>query len=138
MRRKLLKTLLETNREVNIFDYKGEDLKFPDNSFDSVFTTLVLCMVTDVEKVVDEAYRVLKPGGKFYFYEHVVSDKWVGHYFQKILNPIWKWGTTGCHLDRNIKKTIETVPFKEVIVEEFPLQFPIGISIPNIVGYATK
>jgi ubiquinone/menaquinone biosynthesis C-methylase UbiE len=138
MRRKLLKTSFETNLDVNIFDYKGENLKFPDNSFDSVFTTLVLCMVTDVEKVVSEAYRVLKPGGKFYFYEHVVSDKYFGHFFQKILNPIWKWGTTGCHLDRDIKSMIETVPFKEVNIEEFTLQFPIRISIPNIVGYAIK
>ena len=138
MRRKLLRTSLKTNLDVNIFDHKGEDLKFPDNSFDSVFTTLVLCMVTDVEKVVSEAYRVLKPGGTFYFYEHVVSDKDFGHFFQKILNPIWKWGSTGCHLDRDIKKNIETVPFKKIVIEEFSLGFPLRISIPNILGYAIK
>lgn len=138
MRRKLLKASFKSNLEVRIVDCKGESLNFTDNSFDSVFTTLVLCMVTDVEKVLSEVYRVLKPGGKFYFYEHVVSEHPFGHFIQCGLNPIWKWATTGCHLDRDIKKLIENTPFESCHVDEFSLRFPFGISIPNIVGYAVK
>lgn len=138
MRRKFSKKSAKSNFNVNILNCYGENLPIPDNSFDSVFTTLVLCMVSDVEKVVSEAYRVLRPGGVFYFYEHVVSNKKFGHFVQKSLNPMWKLGTTGCHLDRDIKKTIKNGGFSKYDINEFPLKFPIGISIPNIVGYAIK
>ena len=138
MRRKLQKSSQSSNIDVNILNSYGEKLDLPDNSFDSVFTTLVLCMVDDVEKVVSEAYRVLKPGGKFYFYEHVVSNRSSGYFVQKILNPIWKFATTGCHLDRDIIHIIKDTPFHCYDIEEFSLKFPIGISIPNIVGYAVK
>ena len=46
---------------------------FGDNSVDAVIVTLVLCSVEDVPKVLSEVKRVLKPGGKFYFFEHVLD-----------------------------------------------------------------
>ena len=50
----------------------AEDLsQFPDNSFDAVIETLVLCSVTDVDKSLMEIHRVLKPSGKFYFLDHI-------------------------------------------------------------------
>jgi SAM-dependent methyltransferase len=45
----------------------GEDLPFPDNQFDIVFSDAVLEHVQDVRKCVSEAMRVLKPGGKAVF-----------------------------------------------------------------------
>ena len=138
MRRKLLKQCSGRNFDIDILDCYGENLNIPDNSFDSVFTTLVLCMVDDVEKVVSESYRVLKPGGKFYFYEHVVSTQYFGNFIQKSLNPFWKCATTGCNLNRDIKRIITTSQFSDFDIKEFPLKFPLGVSIPNIVGYAVK
>ena len=69
----------ELGRAVKIFDGYGENLAFADQSFDAVVSTLVLCMVDDLPKVISEARRVLKPGGAFYFYEHVVSRRPVVH-----------------------------------------------------------
>jgi ubiquinone/menaquinone biosynthesis C-methylase UbiE len=43
----------------------GEELPFDDNSFDMVFAHGVLQYTEDTQKMVDEARRVLKPGGKF-------------------------------------------------------------------------
>ncbi|WP_282456625.1 methyltransferase domain-containing protein [Chitinophaga sedimenti] len=45
----------------------GENLSFPDNSFDVVFCCDVLEHVTDLPKVVAEISRVLKPGGVFIY-----------------------------------------------------------------------
>ena len=50
----------------------AEDLsQFPDESFDAVIETLVLCSVNSVEKSLQEIQRVLKPGGVFCFLDHV-------------------------------------------------------------------
>ena len=54
--------------------FKGfaEDLsQFPDESFDAVIETLVLCSVNNVEDSLQEIQRVLKPGGLFCYLDHV-------------------------------------------------------------------
>lgn len=43
----------------------GEDLPFPDNRFDNVVSIAVLRLVSDDKRYLQEAYRVLKPGGRF-------------------------------------------------------------------------
>ncbi len=138
MRRKLISAARKHNIVVNISTCKGESLSFPDDHFDSVVTTLVLCMVEDVEAVISEAYRVLRPGGRFYFYEHVVSKTSLGKGLQKLLNPFWRWVTTGCHLHRDIKRLLHDSQFQTVSLREFSLSLGIVIRIPNIVGYAVK
>src|SRR5207249_6677845 len=52
----------------------AEDLPFEDGSFDTVVTTLVLCGVDDQPRALREARRVLRPGGRLLFLEHVRSD----------------------------------------------------------------
>lgn len=42
----------------------GEELQFDDQSFDMVFAHGVLQYTVDIQKMVDEAYRILKPGGE--------------------------------------------------------------------------
>lgn len=43
----------------------AEDLPFPDNTFDVVYSWGVLHHTPDTEKAVAEVFRVLKPGGEF-------------------------------------------------------------------------
>ena len=43
----------------------GEALEFPDNAFDIVYAHGVLQYTADARKMVNEAHRVLKPGGEF-------------------------------------------------------------------------
>ena len=55
-----------------------EDLPFEDDTFDVVVSTLVLCGVNDQPRALREIRRVLQPGGRLLFIEHVRSDdpKW--------------------------------------------------------------
>jgi len=46
-------------------------LKFSEGTFDVVVSSMFLCQDFDPEVVVSEIWRVLKPGGRFGFYEHV-------------------------------------------------------------------
>lgn len=62
----------------------------------------VLCSVADVQAAIKELYRVLKPGGKLLFLEHVVAGKeWpLLRLSQTALNPLQILLADGCHLDR--------------------------------------
>src|SRR3954454_9631370 len=49
----------------------AEKLPFEDDSFDFAISTLVLCTVDDPSRALGEIHRVLKPGGRLIFLEHV-------------------------------------------------------------------
>ena len=52
----------------------AEDLPFEDDSFDVAVSTLVLCGVDDQPRALRELRRVLRPGGRLLFIEHLRSD----------------------------------------------------------------
>ncbi|WP_394750957.1 class I SAM-dependent methyltransferase [Spongiimicrobium salis] len=58
----------------NLYLMKGEELKFKDNSFDYVVLSHVIAVVPDPEKILEEAYRVLKPNGKLFLLNHFTPN----------------------------------------------------------------
>ena len=137
MIKRLRRSVAKQGRDATIVQRYGESLPFADGSFDAVVTTLTLCMVRDADAVIQEARRVLKPGGKFFFYEHVVSPRSRGRWLQHKLNPAWKCLTTGCNLDRDLTASIRGAGFASVELEAFDLSVGLPVTIPNIVGHAT-
>ena len=75
MIKRLRRHIRNQGRHAAVVQQVGESLPFADASFDTVVTTLVLCMVRDPDAVVKETRRVLKAGGIFLFYEHVISPR---------------------------------------------------------------
>ena len=136
MVKRLRRTISRHGRDAKIVPQPAENLPFPDESFDCVVTTLVLCMVDDHDRVVSEARRVLRPGGAFYFYEHVVSPRRRGRWCQNKLNPLWKFATTGCNLNRDLTAGIRSAGFDSVEIRSFDLSVGLPVTIPNIVGVA--
>jgi SAM-dependent methyltransferase/RimJ/RimL family protein N-acetyltransferase len=57
--------------ELELRDVLGEQLDLPDASTDMVMSSLVLCTVSDPAQVLAEVRRVLRPGGRYAFVEHV-------------------------------------------------------------------
>ncbi|MEO0136468.1 MAG: methyltransferase domain-containing protein [candidate division WOR-3 bacterium] len=57
--------------------YEGNvlDLPFKSNSIDIVWGQEAWCYVTDKERLLREAYRVLKPGGKIGFTDWIITGK---------------------------------------------------------------
>ena len=138
MIRRLRRHILRHRPEASTVRQAGESLPFADASFDTVITTLVLCMVHDVDAVIGEARRVLKPDGTFLFYEHVLSPRERGQWWQNKLNPLWKCFTTGCNLNRDLTASIRSAGFGRVEVEAFDLTVGLPVTIPNIVGAAYR
>ncbi len=68
-------------REIEIRDGVAERLDVADASVDAVVSTLVLCSVNDQQATLAEVLRVLRPGGRFVFVEHVAAPQ---EYFERI------------------------------------------------------
>ncbi|XP_035681358.1 methyltransferase-like protein 7A [Branchiostoma floridae] len=86
-----------------------------EGSVDAVVCTLVLCSVHDVDAVLGEVKRVLKPGGKFYFLEHVrhPTQAWVQS-LQDILTPVFRVLSDGCQPNRETWKHVDSAGFSDV------------------------
>jgi SAM-dependent methyltransferase len=76
-------------------------LPFEDETFDAYVSTLVLCSVPDLGRAVDEAWRVLRPGGEVRIFEHVRSRSAWRAQLQTWLSPAWGVVADGCRLDRD-------------------------------------
>lgn len=140
MRRKLDKKLLfYPHLRATTLDSDDELLPFPDNHFDSVVSTLVLCSVKNPYQMLSEIYRVLKPMGKFMFIEHVAAaDNFNRLKWQKRLEPFWKIINCSCHLTRTTEQSITKAGFK---IEEIIRQSMRGVPPivrPSIRGHAVK
>lgn len=110
----------------------GEKLLFADRSFDSVVSTWTLCSIARVEQALQEIYRVLKPGGRFFFVEHGLSNEPNIQVWQNRLTPLQKRIADGCHLNRNIQKLVEN-QFDRVTLQQFYVK-----DLPKIGGYFYK
>ncbi len=132
MNKQAQKRIQETQIQVDSRVLNGEKLPMSDGSFDCVVSTWTLCSIAKVEQALGEIYRVLKPGGRFFFIEHGLSDDPKLQTWQHRLTPLQKVIADGCHLDREIQKLVEA-QFDQVQLERFNLE-----SLPAIVGYTYK
>ncbi len=110
-----------------------------DNSIDTIISTLVLCSVPDLTATLKDILRVLKPGGKFLFIEHVAAPS--GTLLRQVqsgIRPLWQMIGDGCCPDRNTGDTLEEAGFSTVTHETFDGPVPIPIVKPHIIGVAIK
>lgn len=86
----------------------AEELPFEDAGFDTVVSTLVLCTVSDPHRAVAEIARVLRPGGRLLFLEHVRADQPWRRSLQRRSARAWASFADGCQCDRPTLATIES------------------------------
>ncbi|NMI01423.1 class I SAM-dependent methyltransferase [Pseudonocardia acidicola] len=82
-------------------------LPVPDGSVDTVVTTMVLCTVPDPHAALAEIVRVLRPGGRLLFCEHVLADTPRLRRWQRRLAGPWAGFAIGCRCDRPLLADIE-------------------------------
>lgn len=112
MRRRLQARLVELGTpaaaRAEIVAAPADALPLGDGEADAVVSTLVLCSVPDQRAALREVRRVLRPGGRFVFLEHVVTpEKPRRARWQRRLTPVWRRLADGCHLDRDTGAAIE-------------------------------
>jgi SAM-dependent methyltransferase len=91
----------------------GAELAFEAGSFDAVVLGLVLCSVSSVERVVSEAFRVLRGGGRLRTLDHVRSDGAISGLLMAMTNPLWlRLNNQGCSWNRNPIRAIADAGFR--------------------------
>jgi len=94
-------------------------LPFDGHSFDSVVTTLTLCSIENPAPALAELRRVLKPGGRFIFFEHGRSDDPKIARWQDRLNPLQKIIGAGCNMNRKMDDLIVASGFEITRLDRF-------------------
>ncbi len=107
----------------------GEALPMADQSFDSVVSTFTLCSIPDVEQALAEIYRVLRPGGRFFFVEHGLSNEPGIQRWQHRLTPIQKRIAGGCPLNRDMGQLIGQQ------FDQVELEAAYAEKLPKLAGY---
>lgn len=92
---------------IHINKQSAENISFPENTFDSVVSTLVFCTIPNPVKALNNIQRVAKPGATILFLEHVKMKQTLIARTQDLLTPTWQKVADGCHLNRDTLATIK-------------------------------
>ena len=136
MRSRIGPKLEDARVPVEVSAVGAEALPFPDGSFDTVVSTLVLCTVPDQAAALEEVRRILRPGGRLLFIEHVRAAGPMARW-QDRLEPLWRRLFGGCHPNRDTVAAIEEAGFEIETFESFYPPDPLSSLMPHVQGSAT-
>ena len=111
----------------------AEKLPLESEAFDCAVATLVLCTVADPARALAEVRRVLKPGGRLLFLEHVRSRDPELARWQDRMRGVWSWFGCGCQCNRRTVEAIDAAGFSissmrdETLAKAAPLVRPLAI-----------
>lgn len=126
---------------VKVLDGYAERLPAGDGDFDAVVASLMLCSVRDPSIALAEMFRVLRPGGRLCFLEHVRADTAGLRRMQRVLDAtIWPKLGAGCHTSRDTATQIEKAGFEVARIDRLRwprtrIPFPFA---PQILGLAYR
>ena len=138
MASKLRRRLASSAQTAEVVEAPAERLPFEDQRFDTVVGTLVLCTIPDPAGALTEAARVLRPGGRLLFLEHVRAESPRLARWQDRLHKPWFYFGAGCNCNRPTLQTIEASPLQVESVEHSELPRAVPIVKPMIIGTAAR
>ena len=128
--------LAASGREAEVVAGGADPLPFADDAFDTVVLTLVLCTVPDQAAALVEVDRVLKPGGRLLFIEHVRSvDERIARRQDRI-RPLWQVIGRGCNPNRDTLVALERSALEVEVVRRERMERAPSFAREAIVGVA--
>lgn len=119
----------------------AEDLKghVEDSSQDAVVSTLTMCSVDDIDAVVGEIHRILKPGGRFYFVEHTEThdkNSWT-HLLQRMMVPVFLT-LAHCRVNNTFYVSVDRAGFSKVQYTKMDIPKCPRLFSSHVFGFAVK
>jgi ubiquinone/menaquinone biosynthesis C-methylase UbiE len=134
-----LKRKVGERPDVTVIDATAEVIPLPDRAFDVVVSTLVLCSVDSPGRSLAEVWRVLKPGGRLLFLEHVAAEGRPGRLrWQRLLEPAWRCMAGNCHLTRSTADAITEMGFHVEDLRRESIRKVAGVVRPSVRGAARR
>ncbi len=136
MSRRLRRRAVRSGRDAEIGSATADRLPFPDASFDTAVVTFTLCSVPDEQVALREITRVLAPGGRLLFLEHVRSAD--PHIAAKQDKAPFPYPLIGCHPNRDTLREIRASPLAVESIRAGELPKTPEIERPMIMGTARR
>ena len=136
--RRLKRTAAVHGIDLTIHPVPGEAIDLEDASVDAVICTWVLCTVHDPAQALREIHRILRPGGRFAFIEHVAAPGGAVRRVQRLVRRPWRWAFEGCHTDRDTAAAIHAAGFTSVEITEFRFRSSFVPVRTQIAGIAVR
>jgi SAM-dependent methyltransferase len=138
MRSRLDKRLRRSPHRPQVIEAPAERLPLADGSIDTVVSTLVLCTIDAPDLALAEIARVLRPGGRLLFIEHVRSESPRLARWQDRLAGPWRIFAQGCRCNRATVALITASGFQLESERQAVWRAMPPIVRPLIVGQARK
>ncbi len=108
------------------------------NSIDLIVHTFILCSVDNQKMVLNEIYRVLKPGGVCVFIEHsICTQKGFTRFIQKMIGPLW-FACFDCRF-KDIKEIFNDSKYETISFEQHNIKsWLLFLVNPIFYGYGIK
>ncbi|QUR67504.1 class I SAM-dependent methyltransferase [Mycobacterium spongiae] len=101
----------------------------PDDEFDAVVCSLVLCSVDDPDTVLRQLLARLRPGGQLRYLEHVASPGLRGRLQRLADATVWPRIAGNCHTHRDTERRIAAAGFTPQTARH-ELLFPSWVPVP--------
>ena len=138
LRRLAIAAARQAPAPIRVVDGTAEALPARDAAVDTVVASLVLCTVADPEQALAEVRRVLRPGGRLRFYEHVrAEDPRLARWQDRLERP-WGWLVGGCHPNRDTVAAITAAGLRLVQLDRFDLPAMPPPARPHVLGVAER
>jgi SAM-dependent methyltransferase len=139
MHRRLRRAARRSGVHLDLRQVPAEQTDLPDASADVVLSSLVLCSVADPGQVLAEVRRVLRPGGRFVFVEHVAAPEGTAlRRLQRLVRGPWGWCFEGCSCERDLATLVRGAGFGTAEIESYRLRSPFLPFNTQIAGVATR
>jgi ubiquinone/menaquinone biosynthesis C-methylase UbiE len=107
MRARLARRVARAGGAATVVAAPAEAMPFADGRFDTVVSTFVLCTAADPRAALRETRRVLAPGGRLLFAEHVRAESPRSARRQDRLAGAWRAFAQGCRCNQATLELLE-------------------------------